>query len=180
MMADFTKIESVLQKVVERPSREGISSVPSSSFGDPDFTSDFLPRQSCRQPGNTTEFYVEREDLADERSFLGIGNELSVFEVVSQRHGAAHPYAFSLRGGNLVPNPFSSDLPFKLREGKQDVQGEPAHGRRGVELLGNRDERYAMGVERLNDLGEVCQTPREPVDLVDDDDVHFLRFYIFQ
>jgi hypothetical protein len=48
MMADFTKIESVLQKVVERPSREGISSVPSSSFGDPDFTSDFLARESGR------------------------------------------------------------------------------------------------------------------------------------
>jgi hypothetical protein len=47
-MADFSDVESILQEIVECASREGISSVPSSSFGDPDFTPDFLARQSGR------------------------------------------------------------------------------------------------------------------------------------
>ena len=29
-----------------------------------------------------------------------------------------------------------------------------------------------MGIEQLNQLGEVCQRPRQAVDLVDDDDVN--------
>ena len=29
-----------------------------------------------------------------------------------------------------------------------------------------------MGIEQLNQLGEICQRPRQAVDLVDDDDVN--------
>jgi hypothetical protein len=29
-----------------------------------------------------------------------------------------------------------------------------------------------MGIEQLNQFGEVCQRPRQAVDLVDDDDVN--------
>ena len=41
----------------------------------------------------------------------------------------------------------------------------------GVELLGDRDEGDAAGVEHLDDLGEVGQRPGQAVDLVDHDDV---------
>src|SRR5450759_3980630 len=37
-----------------------------------------------------------------------------------------------------------------------------------------------MAVESLDDSGEVCQAACEPVDLVDDNDVHFLRFHVLQ
>src|ERR1019366_2128967 len=79
----FTDVEPVLQETVECTSREGVPSETSSSFGDPDFALDVLPRQSCRQPGNTPQFEIQREDLADERSLLFIGDELPCFEIVS-------------------------------------------------------------------------------------------------
>src|ERR1017187_3502153 len=37
-----------------------------------------------------------------------------------------------------------------------------------------------MAVQSLDDLGEVCQAPSESVHLIDDNDVHLLRFYILQ
>jgi hypothetical protein len=38
-------------------------------------------------------------------------------------------------------------------------------------LLGDSDERDRLGIEGLDQLGEVGQRPGQPVDLVDDDDV---------
>ena len=43
---------------------------------------------------------------------------------------------------------------------------------RRVELLGHRHERHAMLVKQLHQLGEVGQRPGQPVDFVDDNDVH--------
>ena len=43
-------------------------------------------------------------------------------------NGSAHPHPFSFRGGDLVADPFSGDFSLELCEGKQNVQGEPAHG----------------------------------------------------
>src|ERR1035438_10742582 len=82
-MADFTNVESVLQEIVECASCEGISAEPSSSFGSPDFASDFLARTSCRQPGNTTEFEIKGEDLADEGNLPCVWNKFACIEVIS-------------------------------------------------------------------------------------------------
>src|SRR4051812_47637886 len=41
-----------------------------------------------------------------------------------------------------------------------------------IELLGDRDEGYAMAVEQLDELGKVRQRSGQAVDLVDHDDVH--------
>src|SRR5258708_14359400 len=46
-----------------------------------------------------------------------------------------------------------------------------AHGGRGIELLGDRDKRYALGIEQFDQFGEVSQRPRQTVDLIDDDDI---------
>ena len=53
----------------------------------------------------------------------------------------------------------------------QSIEGQPAHRGRGVELLGDRDKGHAMGIEELDQLGEVGQRPRQPVYLVNDDDI---------
>ena len=52
---------------------------------------------------------------------------------------------------------------------------KPPHRGGRVELLSDRDERHALGVEDLDDLGEVGQRAGQPVDLVDDDDVDLPR-----
>ena len=68
-----------------------------------------------------------------------------------------------------IRSPITSRSNWAKRQ--QDVQRQPAHRRRGVELLGDADERDVVPVEHLDDAGEVGQRARQPVDLVDDDDV---------
>jgi hypothetical protein len=57
------------------------------------------------------------------------------------------------------------------REGQENVQGQSSHAGGRVERLGDRDERHLMRVEQLDQLGEVGERARQPVDLVDDDHV---------
>jgi hypothetical protein len=78
---------------------------------------------------------------------------------------------FFLDAGDLVTDPLPGDLALELRERQQHVEREPAHRGRGVELLGDRDERDAMRVEGLHDLGEVSQRPGQTVDLIDHDHI---------
>ena len=54
---------------------------------------------------------------------------------------------------------------------EKDVQGQSSHAGRGVERLGDRDERHLMGVEQLDQLGEVGERAGQPVDLVDNDHI---------
>ncbi len=77
----------------------------------------------------------------------------------------------SFGGGDLVADALAGDLALELGEGQQDVEGQPAHRGGGIELLGDGDERDALRVEQLDDLGEVGQRAGQPVDLVDHDDV---------
>jgi hypothetical protein len=49
---------------------------------------------------------------------------------------------------------------------------QPTHRRRGVELLGDRNERDRLGIKGLDQFGEIGERPGQPVDLVDDDDVY--------
>ena len=37
------------------------------------------------------------------------------------------------------------------------TESQPAHGGRGIELLGDRDERDAGCIENFDDLGEIRQ-----------------------
>jgi hypothetical protein len=48
------------------------------------------------------------------------------------------------------------------------IERQPAHRGRGVELLGDRDKGHTMGIEELDQLGEVGKRPRQPVHFVDD------------
>jgi hypothetical protein len=79
------------------------------------------------------------------------------FEIVSERHRAAYPHAFSLRGGNLVSDSFSSDFPFKLREGKRifTLTSGP-HGRKNLPFV------HVVGQDFLNRMAgkEVDRIPK--------------------
>ena len=90
---------------------------------------------------------------------------------VAERRCTAHPHALGLGGGDLVADALGGDLALELRERQQHVEGQPPHAGGGVERLGDRHERGARLVERLDQLGEVEQRAGQPVDLVDDDDV---------
>jgi hypothetical protein len=75
---------------------------------------------------------------------------------------------FFLGSGNFVADPLARDLALELREGEQHVQGEPSHRGRGVELLGDRDERHAVLIKELDQAHKVCERAAQPIDLVDD------------
>ena len=64
-----------------------------------------------------------------------------------------------------------SNLPLELGKGQEHVEGETTHGRRRVELLGDRDKGDVMGIEQFDQLCEVGQRSCQPVDLIDDDDI---------
>ena len=66
-----------------------------------------------------------------------------------------HPHSFAFRGSYLVSDSFARNLPLKLCEGQQHVQGQSSHRTGGIELLGNRDEGHLPGVQNFNDFREV-------------------------
>ena len=76
--------------------------------------------------------------------FRRFDHQMTVLDPVAQRHHAAHPHALLLRGSDLVADALGGDLTLELREGEEDVEGQPPHRGRGVELLGDRDERHIV------------------------------------
>jgi hypothetical protein len=83
-------------------------------------------------------------------------------------------------GRDLVPDALGCNLALELREGQQHIQSQAPHGRRGVELLGNRNKRHAVLVEQFHQLGKVRQRAGQSVDLVDDDDIDLTGSHIVQ
>ena len=67
------------------------------------------------------------------------------------------PHALLLRCGDLVADALGGDLPLELGKGQKNIQRQPAHRGRGVELLGNGDEGDPGLIEHLDDPGEVGQ-----------------------
>src|ERR1019366_4768253 len=77
---------------------------------------------------------------------------------------------------HLVARSFTYQLPLELRKPEENVQGQPAERRAGVELLGDRDETYLVLFEDTEYSGEVQQSPAQPVDLVHHQAIEFARF----
>src|SRR5438128_10822465 len=79
------------------------------------------------------------------------------------------PFFFEAAILSRIRSPVTSR--FELSKGQQHIEGQPPHRARGVELLGHRHERGALGVEDLDQLGKIGERAGQPVDLVDDNDV---------
>src|ERR1700752_4127623 len=113
------------------------------------------------QPYHAAEFKIEPVDPTDFLGFSFIHDQATILKVIPQWDAATHPHALSFRSSNLVADALASHLSLELRKGEQDIQGQPAHRRRGVELLGDRDEAHAASIEGFYHLGEVGQTARQ-------------------
>jgi hypothetical protein len=100
---------------------------------------------------------------SDRVDHILVDDELAVQDPIAQRYEAAYPNALLLRGGDLVADALADDLPFELGEGEQHVEGQSPHAGRRIEGLGDGDERDAMGVEWLDQLGEVGQRAGQAV-----------------
>jgi len=80
----------------------------------------------------------------------------AALDPVAKRDYAAHPHPLLFRSGDLVPDALARYLSLELGEGQQHIKGQTSHAGRGVERLGHRDEGDAMGIECLDELGEVA------------------------
>ena len=111
------------------------------------------------------------EDPAHGRRLALDDHQPAVLDLVAERRPAAHPHALLAGRRELVADALADHLALELGEAEQDVERQPAHGGRGVELLGDADEGHVVALEHLDQLGEIRQRAAEAVDLVDHDDV---------
>ena len=88
------------------------------------------------------------------------------------------PFALSACGRHLVAGSLGDDLPLELGKRQQDIEGQAAQRRRGVELLGYGNEARSALLEGLHDAGEIEQGAAETVHLVDDHAVDLPGFDI--
>src|SRR5467141_2357142 len=100
------------------------------------------------------------------RSSATSGSPKKIFTQPPQNHAWAKlEFCTSARSIKAAPTSRSrtinatlgGDLPFELGKGQEHVEGQPAHGGSGIELLGDRHKRYAMGIEQIDQFGEVRQ-----------------------
>ena len=140
-------------------------------FSGPRLGDDALLAQIGHEQVQAAELEIAAEDRPHAFGFGFVDGDLSVLGVVAERRHAADPQPLALGGGDLVPDALGGDLALELGKRQQNVERQPPHRGGGVELLGDGDERHAMAVEQLDQLGEVGQRAGQTVDLVDDDDV---------
>ena len=126
------------------------------------------------------QFRIAPEDQPDGRRLRLIDDQFAVLDVIAERHVAAHPHALLLRRRDLVADALAGDLALELGEREQHVERQAPHGGRRVELLRHRHERRIVGVEDVDDLGEIGERPGQPVDLVDNDDLNLAGLDVLQ
>src|ERR1700736_1488473 len=117
----------------------------------------------CPQFRGTADGEVLSEDQADAVGFLLVDDKLSILDVIAERYGTAHPHALASRGRELVADALARHLTLELGEREQDIEGESPHRGRGIELLGDGHKRHAMGLEQLDQLGEVGERPGQAI-----------------
>jgi hypothetical protein len=74
---------------------------------------------------------------------------------------------FFFEAATFIANALARYLTLELSEREENVQGKAAHRTGGVELLGDGDEAHPVAIERLDDLGKICQRPGQPVYFID-------------
>ena len=168
---DLADVEAVAQQIGERTAGEGNAADGAPVGQRPHLGDDAAVAQIHQQLVEAAEIEIAAEDQPHPLGLLLHDDELLVLAGIAQRHHAADPQAPLLGGGDLVANALGGDLALELGEGQQHVERQPAHGGGGVEGLGDRDERHLMGIEQLDQLGEVGQRAGQAIDLVDHDDV---------
>src|SRR5262249_53593952 len=87
---------------------------------------------------------------ADERCLLGVDDQPTVLDVVTEWRPTSHPHPLFARGRDLVPDALASYLALELREREQDVEHQPARRGGRVERLGHAYEGDAVPIQNLN------------------------------
>ena len=151
-----------------------------SSSVDPFRETHVLAVERSFEPDDGVELEVAAEYRSHQIGMLLDDVQRPVLDPIAERNDAAHPYALLLRGRDLVADSLARNLPLELGEGQQHIEHQPAHARGRVEGLRDGNERHAMCVEELHQLGEVGKRTGEAIHLVDDDDVDPALFHVVE
>ena len=151
----LSAIERILQHQIQRPARKPLAAIGTAVGRHASLAHEAAGRQIVSQGTHRPEFEIAPKDRPHGRRFRLVDDELALLHVVTEPALSAHPNAFFLRSGDLVADSLPGDLALELREGQQHVEREPPHAAGRIEGLSDGDERDALGVEGLDDLGEV-------------------------
>src|SRR5207302_4405699 len=128
-------VDRVREYCVEMTAREGFAA----ALGAVRRCAAFRPQPETvgllLDPAHAAELTIESEDAAHGLGFGRVDDERALARVIAERHIAAHPQAFLLRGGDLVTDAFAGDLALELRKRQQYIERQAAHRARRVELL---------------------------------------------
>src|SRR5262249_19716858 len=171
LVLDLANEEAVAEEVREGSSSErdasaGLARAEGSRLG-----ADVLCPEVPDQLVDAAYLEISAKDQLYAFGFLLDDDRCAVLEVIAKGQGASHPNPLALGGGDLVADALRGDLALELGKGQENVEGQPTHRRRRVELLGDGDKGDVMGIEQFDQFCEVGQRSGQPIDLVDDDDV---------
>src|ERR1700676_3616735 len=83
--------------------------------------------------------YRRKIDLTSSASSFDDG-DFAVLHLIAEGQGASDPQTLALGCRDLVADPLRGDLTLELGKGQKDIERQPAHRGRGIELLGDRDK----------------------------------------
>src|SRR5216684_7290686 len=169
---DLADVEPIAQKMGERPAGEWDAANRAPGLERSHLGDDASLAKVDHQAIEAAELQIPPKDGPDPLSLLFNHDDLAVLGLISERGYAPDPQPLALGGCDLVADTLGGDLPLELGERQQDIERQPPHRGRGIELLGDRDEGHAMTIEQLHELSEVGQRAGQPIDLIDDNDVN--------
>ena len=159
-------VEAVLEQIGERPHPEAAVAGGATVRSLPRLAADAAPVEVGGQCPQRTQLKIMLKDGAHRLSLSRHHDDSLVHRRIAERDRASDPNAPALGGGDLVAHPLANHLALELGKGQQDVEREPPHRGRGVELLRHRDKRDRLGIEQLDQLGKISQRAGQTVDLV--------------
>jgi hypothetical protein len=176
LVFDFAHIDGIGEQVVHTALVERPSTLGQTLLRLPRLVAPASVDQVVDHRQERLRLQVETEDLADADCFFGVHNQLRAavrpVNIVAQDGRAARPLALPSLGGDFVADTLADDLSLELCEREEDIEYQPPHRGRRVELLGDGHERDVLLVENLHNPGEIQERPAQPVHFVDDNAIH--------
>src|SRR5437870_1006438 len=152
---DLADVEPIAQKMGERATGEWDAANRAPGLERSHLGDDPPLAKVGHQQVEAAKLQIPPKDGPNALSLRFNHDDLAVLGLVSERGYAPDPQSLALGGRDLVSNALGGDFPLELSKRQQDVQGQPPHRGRGIELLGDRDEGHALTIEQLDELGKV-------------------------
>src|SRR6202045_2322281 len=133
LVRDLTDVNRVRQEVVDMSARKGFAAALDAARRRAALRAEPQAIGLLLDPAHAAELVIKGEDATHGLRLDGVDDERAFARVVAERHVTTHPHPLLLRGGDLVADPFASDLALELGKGQQHIEGQPVARRSGWE-----------------------------------------------